>query len=722
MGHVIEYIKKEAYKGEAYTIFLSVFLLLVVAGEALAQEAEKGSFSAIPVEEKSIRIDGLLDELVWREAGPASGFVQQEPFVGVLSLAATEVRIAFDEGHLYIGALLNDPQPDLVKGDERQEDALFDRSDAFAVLIDTYHDHQNGFFFETTPLSAKADALVSQEGSQVNRDWDGKWEVAARRTATGWSAEFQIPFETLRFRPGDSQTWGIQFRRRVPRLKEISFWSPLSAEQTFFEVSRSGHLRDVKPKSRVRPFSIKPYAKGSILNDRTGGKDISESDLDVGLDLRYRFRTNLTLDLTYNTDFAETEADRIQINLTRFPLFFPEKREFFLEGKGFYNFGLSGRIQPFFSRRIGLINRQAIPILVGGKLSGKVGPYGIGMLLMETESEGGNPAEQFGVVRLSRDMGLRSNIGLMGTERSERGGPGRETIGFDGTFSPNARLTSNGFWLHSEGNNSAERGQASFGEVQWRDPFWRIKLNHLRIDETFFPALGFVRQTDLIETFGFVDIRPQPVKGLIREIGLKTEMTHQTDDSGRFLYRSNYNRIQADFRSGDFILLSIDPQKERLPEDFTIRPGITIPAGTFTYTHYSVFFFSDSRRPLSGSASLIWGGFFDGRKSSLDLSLTAAPGEGIKVGAGLEIDQVHLPQGEFTSQILDGDISWSLSNRLLLQGLIQWDKEDDSLAANLRLSWEYRDKSWFYLIVNPARQTDGDTLLVLTKITWLWEP
>ncbi|HIE65013.1 MAG TPA: hypothetical protein EYG28_09635 [Nitrospiria bacterium] len=709
-------------KSDPLSVLFVVILFFSGVGDILAQEPLKGSFEAIPVEVNSIRIDGLLQEPVWREGSSATVFTQQEPFVGVLSLTASEVRIAYDEGNLYIGAFLSDPRPDLVQGDERQEDALFDRSDAFAVLIDTYHDHQNGFFFETTPLSAMADALVSQEGSQVNRDWDGKWEVAARRTATGWSAEFRIPFETLRFRSGDAQTWGIQFRRRVPHLKEISFWSPLSAEQTFFEVSRAGHLRGVNPLTQVRPFSIKPYAKGSYVNDKTGINHISETDLDGGLDIRYRFRTNMTLDLTYNTDFAETEVDRIQVNLTRFPLFFPEKREFFLEGKGFYNFGLSGRIQPFFSRRIGLISRQAIPILVGGKLSGKIGPYGVGMLLMETESEGGNPAERFGVLRLSRDIGLRSNVGLIVTERGVRGDSGSETIGVDGALSPNTHLTTNAFWLHSEGDTGRERGQASFGEIQWRDPFWRIRLNHLRIDETFSPALGFVRQTDLIETFGFVDIRPQLGEGLIREIGFKTEMTHQTDDNGNFLYRSNYNRIQADFRSGDFILFSVDPQKERLPEDFQIRPGILIPAGTFTYTHYSIFFFSDSRRPLSTVASILWGGFFDGRKASIDLSLTAAPAEGIKVGAGLEIDQVHLPQGEFTSQIVDGNIAWSLSNRLLLQGLIQWDKEDDSLAANLRLSWEYRENSWFYLIVNPARQKAADTLLILTKITWLWEP
>ncbi|MFQ5588935.1 MAG: hypothetical protein ACE5F7_08840, partial [Nitrospiria bacterium] len=358
----------------------------------------------------------------------------------------------------------------------------------------------------------------------------------------------------------------------------------------------------------------------------------------------------------------------------------------------------------------------------GAKLSGKAGPYGIGTLYMETERDKEHPSERFGVARLSRDLGLRSNVGLIVTERKAKNGPRKETLGLDGVFAPHPSLNTNAFWLSSNSKDPAEKGDASFGEIDWRDPFWRIKLNHLRIDEHFDPALGFVRQPDLRETFGFVDIRPQPKDGIVREYGFKTEMTYQGDASGNFLYQSNYNRVLAYFRSGDFLLISVDPQRERLPEDFDIRPGITIPKGTYEYTHTNIIFNSDTRRSLSGTFDLLWGGQYGGRRTSLEITLTAAPKEGVKIGTGWEVDWMRLPEGDFSAQILKADASWSLSNRLLLQGLFQWDKEAHSTAANLRLSWEYLERSWFYFIINPARQRDGNTLSVLTKLTFQWEP
>lgn len=704
-----------------------VFVLIITSffvstkKKGFAQEIQKRAVQTLEAETHTITIDGLLNEPIWQLGQAADHFIQQEPDVGTPARAHSFVRIAHDAAYLYIAAILHDPEPERISADERQEDGQFDRSDAFAVLIDTYHDHQNAFFFESTPLSAKSDALVSQEGAAINRDWDGRWSVAAHRIQKGWSLEFRIPFETIRFRPGSGQTWGIQFRRRVPHLKEISFWSPLSIEQDFFEVSRAGHLEEVEAIKKVKPFSIKPYVKSSYQNNQSGNDGDANTEFDGGLDLRYRFRSNLALDLTYNTDFAETEVDRFQVNLTRFPLFFPEKREFFLEAKGLYDFGLSGRVQPFFSRRIGLISGEAIPILGGGKLSGKVGPYGIGALVMQTKKKGDTRSEQMGILRLSRDIGHRSNIGLLVTERAIRGRSAKETLGLDATFAPHTYFTAKAFWLRAD-DEAGAKGQAYFGEMNWRDPFWRIRLNRLRVDENFNPALGFVQQADLEETVSFIDIRPQPKSGPIREIGIKTEMTYQRDTQGNFLYQSNYNRFQADFRSGDFILISVDPQRERLPNDFKIREGINIPAGTYEYTHSNVILVSDNRRPLSGTLDVLWGGFYEGRKTSLSFSLTGAPKEGLKIGGGWEIDWVRLPQGDFSAQILKADVAWSLSNRLLFQSLFQWDKEDDLLAANLRLSWEYQDRSWFYFIVNPSKQRGKENLLILTKLNFRWDP
>ena len=704
--------------------YFVLLLLLWGKGTVWGQELPKPPLTAVALHDQKITIDGRLDEPVWQSAEAATGFVDKEPIAGIPSVAQSFVRVAYDQDNLYIGADLRDPDPALVYADERQRDALFDRSDSFSVLIDPYHDHQTGFFFETNPLSAMSDALISQDGAMVDRDWDGLWEVAARRTPTGWTAEFRIPLSTLRFRPGASQVWGMQFRRRVPHLLQVSFWGPVARDQGSFQVSLAGHLIGVEATRQEYRLSIKPYGKGSYQLSRTDARDDWDTTYDAGVDLRYKFQTNLTLDLTYNTDFAETEADLFQINLTRFPLFFPEKREFFLEGKNFYDFGLSGRVQPFFTRRIGLARGEVVPILGGGKLTGKVGPYGIGALAMETEPNDavGLPAERFGVVRLTRDLGVRSNIGMIATDRAEQGGSGRQTVGLDTTLAPNEHFTADGFWARTGGETESAPGQAHFEEANWTDPFWRITLHHLRIDEHFDPAVGFVQQTDLDESFGYVDIRPQPETGPVREYGFKTEMTYQMETGGDFLYRSNYQRAQATFRSGDFLLLSADSQRERLPDDFHIRPGITIPAGTYPYTQYNIYFNSDVRRSYSGIASLAWGGFYGGDKTSLVLDLTGAPGEGVKLGAGWEKDWVHLPQGDFTAQVVNGDLAWSLTNTILFHGLIQWNKEERIVAANLRFWWEYREGSRVYLIVNPAHQGNENTVLILTKITWLWQP
>jgi hypothetical protein len=687
-------------------------------------EPAKSSLTAIQLHGETISIDGLLEEPVWRSGSPASGFIEMEPTNGAAAAAAAFVRVAYDENYLYVAADLHDPEPDLVYGYERQRDTQYERSDSFAVMIDAYHDHQNGFFFETNPLSAMSDALINRQRGQVNWDWDGLWDAASRKTSTGWSVEMRIPLTTLRFQPGAAQVWGIQFRRRTPHLKEVSFWSPLTREQDPFDLSLAGHLTGIGTTRQEHRLSIKPYGRGAYRLDRSDSYDRSDSDHDAGIDLRYHFRSNLTLDLTFNTDFAETEVDRLQVNMTRFPFFFPEKREFFLEEGGIYDFGILGRVQPFFSRKIGLANGRPVPIVGGGKLTGKAGPYGVGLLMMQTKEsqDVDSPAEKFGLVRLTRDVGVQSRIGLIGTDREQSGVPGSHTVGLDTTIAPNQNLNADGFWVRSGGEQDREPGQAHFGEINYQDPFWRIKLNHLHVDKRFDPALGFVQQDDLDESYGYIDVRPQPASGPVREFGFKGEMTYQTDAGGDFLYQSNYWRAQADFRTGDFVLVSWDPQRERLPEDFEIRPGMAIPQGLYRYQHYNIYLNTDTRRPVSGIVSAAWGGFYDGRKRSLTVNLTAAPAEGVSLGGGWEIDRVMLPQGDFTAQTLEGDISLSFTKRTLFQGLVQWNREERIVAANLRFSWEYREGSRLYFIVNPANQRDQDTLLVLTKLTFLWEP
>ena len=705
------------------SLFFLLFLFIPLLPSVLAQEADKPSMIAHPIEDQQMTLDGLLDEGLWKKFPPISGFIQQEPKAGEQEKGTTQVWVFYDSSSLYIGANLIDPEPQAVRGDERHRDAAFSRSDAFGAIIDTFHDHQNGFFFETNLLGAKSDGLIHQEGAFVNMEWDGLWEVAALRTNEGWSVEMKIPFETLRFQPGQSDTWGIQFRRKIPHLKEIAFWSPLTTDQNFYMLSKGGHLTGIQPRSIKGQLFIKPYLKGDFrLNQgESAGWETGE---DAGLDVRYRIKSNLTIDLTYQTDFAETESDRLQVNLTRFPLFFPEKREFFLEGSDYFAFGISESLQPFFSRRIGLRNQQPVPLIGGIKLTGKVEGYSLGLLSIASRSNAGLDGEELSVFRFTRDIGLRSRGGIILTDRTGPTGSD-QTGGFDLTAGPHPNLDLQGFWLRSGWPNPSPYGangdrSAGFAEVYWHDPFWRIKMNHLRVTEGFNPSLGFVKQTDLDETVGYVDIHPQPVTGPVREYGFKGELTYQNDTSGNFIYRSNYWRGQASFRSGDLVFLSWDLQSEHLPVDFEIRRGIVIPTGDYTYRQGNLILHTDPRRSVSVIPNFSWGDFYNGHKESMSLNLTWSVIETFKLGGSIEVDWVNLPQGNFVAEIVAQNIQWDLNNQMALQTLTQWDKETQQWSGNVRYSWEYRQGSWFYLVINPLRTDPQTRLLFLAKLTYLF--
>ncbi len=717
----------------AWTASVSGAAMLVFTAISAASEPEKPVLIAVPLGDASITLDGALDEPIWRSAPAATGFIQQTPHPGEPAVGPTRVWVAYDADALYVGAQLDDPRPDLIQADERHRDAALSRSDSFDVLVDAYHDHQNAFVFSTNPLAAQYDAALTREGTFLNEAWNGAWDAAAGRTPTGWSAEFRIPFSTLRFQPDANTIWGIQFRRVIPHLLETSFWSPLTPEQSLYEISRGGHLAGLVPVRPTHRLTVIPYAKGAygVRSQGTSGWDV---DHDAGGDVRYAITSNLALDLTLNTDFAETEADHFQVRLDRFPLFFPERRDFFLEDKGAFEFGVEAQVQPFFSRRIGLRGAEPVPLWGGGKLTGKADRYGIGVLAMQSRAGAGG-AERYGVLRLTRDLGLRSQVGMIGTRREVLGSLPAHTVGADATYNPTSEVTTDGFWMRSDGAGNANPGDAGFAQAQYRDPFWRLRLYHLRIDERFDPQLGFVKQSDVEETYGYVDAQPRPARGPVMEWGAKTEVTYQTTTDGVLLYRSLYQRVLAEFRTGDTILVSWDPQFERLIEPFELRPAdadgtgaIVIPAGDYRYRHWNVYLTTEASRPLSGIVSVLWGGYYGGRKTSLDVSLTASLLDTVKLGGSVSVDWIRVPtsappfHADTVLRILSGDVQWSVTNQLVLKGLIQHEDESGTLAANVRLAWEYRPGSFVYLIANPSSSREtGNAAVYLIKVTWRWE-
>lgn len=722
-------------RGPVWILASGMVLSVISSAPTFAAEPDKPTITATPLTgAASIAVDGRLDDPAWRAPAGADGFIQQTPRSGDPAVGATRVWIAYDAEALYVAAQLDDPQPELIQADERHRDAALARSDAFDVLIDTYHDHQNAFVFSTNPLGAQYDAVFTREGYFLNEAWNGVWDVASERTPTGWSAEFRIPFATLRFHAGQRATWGIQFRRVIPHLFETSFWIPLTPEQTMYEISRGGHLEGLVPPDSTHRLTLIPYAKSAygINVEDAAGRDV---DYDVGGDVRYAITPDLAVNLTLNTDFAETEADHFQVRLDRFPLFFPERREFFLEDKGSFEFGLAGQIQPFFSRRIGLREGEPVPLWGGAKVSGKIARYGLGALAMQSRADAGAPPERYGVLRLTRDLGLRSQIGVIGTRREVVGSTPHQTVGADAAYNPTSEVTTDAFWMRSDGPEDAQPGYAGFAQAQYRDPLWRIRLYHLRIDERFDPRLGFVKQNDLEDTYGYVDFRPRPERGPIMEWAAKTEVTYQTTTDGVLLYRSQYQRVLVKSRTGDTLLVSWDPQFERLLEPFELRPAdedgngaIVIPAGDYRYHHWNVYLASEPSRPLSGSVSALWGGYYGGRKTSLDINLTVSLLHTVTVTGSVNVDWIRVPastppfHADTVPRIVSGDLQWSITNQLVFKGLVQHEDESGTLAANLRLAWEYRPGSFVYLIANPSSSRDGGSAgLYVVKVTWRLE-
>jgi hypothetical protein len=494
--------------------------------------------------EGPITIDGVFEEPAWSRASVASGFVQNEPREGAPATYDTEVRVLYDDQALYFAVFARDDEPSRIIVNDLKEDFATGNSDGFRIILDTFHDERNGYQFATNPAGAKWDAQMSNEGRENNADWDGIWEVGARIGATGWYAEIRIPFRTLRFSSDDVQTWGVNFERKVRRLNEDSHWAPLPRIYDLERVSLAGRVEDLRSLRRGRNLRVKPYAAGS---SNTIGAGSTTGDFDGGFDVKYGVTSGLVWDFTVNTDFSQVEADEQQINLTRFSLFFPEKRDFFLENSGIFQFGAGttgfaagtggggggggggGRqtadLRMFFSRRIGLSDAgEAIPIIAGTRLTGRQGAYSVGVLNVQQDAHAGEPGTNVTAIRVRRDVLANSDIGAILLAREPSGPQFNRVGGVDANFRFGSYLNVNGYAAKSfapapivarAGNEYASRAGLNYaGRV------WQIQASYEGVGERFENELGFVPRRGVDNYFAFAArrFRPRAVASVIREI------------------------------------------------------------------------------------------------------------------------------------------------------------------------------------------------------------
>lgn len=707
--------------------YLQVVLLAVLwVSPALAQASDR-RVSAAHIE-SGIVVDGILDEPEWQLVEPATDFIQKEPRQGESATEPTEVRLLYNDNTLYLGVFCFDSAgaEGIVLTDITRDysDSI---NDHFAVVLDTFDDDRNGFLFGTNPGAAKRDAQFGAQGSP-NFDWDGIWHVKTRITELGWQAEIAIPFKTLRFRAEELQTWGINFVRRTRRKNEDSHWSPVPRGYRVSRVQFAGTLEGISGMRQGRNLNIKPYLSAPVT--RREGDDVDFLP-EAGLDVKYGITPGLTLDLTLNTDFAQVEADEQQINLTRFSLFFPEKREFFLENAAIFQFGKvrmrfepSGDIIPFFSRRIGISKKgELIPILGGARLSGRMGRYTLGVLSMQADEFETTPSTNFSVVRLRRDILSRSEVGGIFINKHDTNGRFNRTFGADLNLRFFTYLEMNSSVLKTDTPGMQNQDWAGNFTATWTDPKIEVEGKYLSIDDNFNPEVGFAPRVGIRKSGGKFAVKPRPESiSWIREFKPLVSLEYITDQENTLETRTLNTTFSILFENTSNLAFTRNARFERLDEPFFIQPGQPIPVGDYNFDEYSASFASDQSRVFSGNAEITTGNFFDGDKDSYSLGFILQPGYRFFSDVSWRYDDVRLPSGDFTTNLVSTRLRYSFSTTMFLNALIQYNSTLREFSSNIRLNFIYKPLSDFFLVYNERRSSTGEVRerALIAKLTYLF--
>lgn len=664
-------------------------------------------------------IDGdVLGDPAWEGSVPASGFRQVRPVDGEPASQETQVFVGFSEDSLYIGVVAYDDNPDgIIVSDSRRDSELND-TDAFLVVIDGLLDRQNGYVFGTNAAGIQYDGQVTKEGSAdfgsggggFNLNWDGAWTVKSRIGSYGWSAELEIPFKTLRYGGGDIQDWGINFQRNIRRNNEVTYWAPLERNRSIYRVSEAGTLRGVQP-PKQRNLKITPYVLGK---SRSGG-ELANSDTDgeFGFDIKYSLTPSMTLDATYNTDFAQVEVDEQQVNLDRFNLFFPEKRPFFLENAGQFSVGNGGEAELFFSRRIGIgSDGEIIPIVGGLRLSGKLGDTtNIGFLQMRSEDlTGVAPQNDFTVARVNQELANRSSIGAIFVNRQGDGShliakedDHNRTYGIDGRWGIGDNLLLSAWVAKTDTPGRDGRDDAFNVQANYSSAKWASSLAYTEVGEDFNPEVGFLAREDYRKISGTIlrRIRPESFLGLLE---IRPHISYRGYWNSDGFQETGFVHIDSHFewQSGTEIHTGINFTRDGVDEAFDIIDGVTIQPGTYDHEELQLVYFTNQSKPLTFNFRAVIGGRFGGDRVSLTPEIGYRIGEKFRSELSYVYNDFDLPveNGQFTANLARFRLSYSFTPSILLQALVQYNEVDDEVGTNIRFTWLQSGNSGLYLVYN----------------------
>ena len=680
-------------------------------------------------------LDGRLTEEAWRRAAPATGFLQQDPNTGDPATEPTEVRVLYDEHRIIIGVTCFDSEPGRIMGNQMQRDQSLGADDRFMVAIDTYSDGRSGYYFEINPSGAMGDGLVQPGtgtgsstgtgGGGVNRSWDGIWNARVDRNDTGWTAEIEIPFHTINFSPNAS-SWGINFQRTIRRKTEETLWSGWARNQGLTYMPAAGRLQGLEGLRQGVGLDLLPYAVGNSSAAPGRGSPSSVHTGALGGDVAYNLTPRLRANMSINTDFAETEVDQRQVNLTRFPLFFPEKRAFFLEGASVFNFSREQgtSITPFFSRRIGLDDAGVPqPIDYGVKLTGQAGAFDLGVLQVRTRDRGKVPGEDFTVLRSQHRFWRQSYVGGLFTNRSDAGAPARQTAGVDvalatSEFLRKEVLEVSGFYLNTT-KLPGSRGGAAFGARlnMPNDPI-NARLSIREVQDGYDPAVGFVdrRAYRLIDPAIRYTVHTERGRygRYIRRFSFESDLNYIFNLDGRLeSRRPDLQFLRVDLHSSDLIEFHLLPLYERLPRDFQISPGIVLPAGgqySFVRRRYQAQ--TTTSRPVSLNATYEDGAFYSGERRQITGTVAVRPHRGWLINVGGDFNEVSLREGRFTTRLWLNDVNTQFNPFISLVNRLQFDTVTRQLGWQSRFRWITRPGNDIFFVYTH-NWTDRSTLQTL---------
>jgi hypothetical protein len=678
-----------------------------------------------------IKIDGHLSEKEWNKAIPVNNFYQREPAEGDRATEETEVYTLYDKHNIYFGVKCFDREAHRISAKEMVRDFDWGNDDDFEIMISPFNDNRNGYLFITNPNGAMADVWFGSEGGH-NTDWNGIWEVAVTKDSLGWYAEFRIPFSTLKFRKGEKHIWAVNFQRNIRRKNEQVTWKGWSRQYSLDDITHSGSLTGLSGIKQKERLAILPYlvAGTEISGGQTSGT------LKAGGELNYDITPTMKINLTVNTDFAQVESDRQEVNLSRFSIYYPEKRQFFLEGNNYFEMGVSSA-DIFYSRRIGIEEGSMVPILGGGRIFGKLHKTSIGAMILQTGAMHGSSSANSSVFRIRQDIFEESTVGFITTQKFSKD-KYNSVYGTDFTYSTSRLFGDKKLMTGFSGAISTDRIQGESTDNQrsatyhifffYPNDIWSFRAGMNSIQENFKPALGFVNRSNYKRVYSRLNYRPRFKKmpSFIRNLSFELyDIDYYINDKTGLTETISLDvrPLGINFHSGDYIGVDIEYQQDNPYENYTIVDSITIPAGRYEDITYQAEFHSFDGRTINGGVYLSSGSFYTGQRTGLSMYMNLSVNKHLNMGLDWTHNNLRMPEGDFRIDELGGRVSYAFNPLLNTSLFAQWNNDQEEALLNYRVNWIPKPGSYLYLVMNQSIDTSDNKFritrtTIMAKLIW----